>query len=146
MRSKQIYYVLKKVIHALIWRNYSRNTDMNILIWIINIIIAFLAAFSALCWGNVIKEVGAPNFTLRFLLTLVLNKYYIMAMASALMASMIRYTVLKEMGVLLGGFFLSLSTVATILTCVFILGEKITPRSWVGIALIMIGIILVGRQ
>ncbi len=119
---------------------------MNLINWIINILIAILAAFSTLCWGNVIKEVGAPNFTLRFLLTLVLNKYYIMAMASALMASMIRYSVLKEMGVLLGGFFLSLSTVAIILTSIFILGEKITPRSWMGIALIMIGIILVGRQ
>ncbi len=127
-------------------RNYSRNTDMNLLNWIITILIAFLAAFSTLCWGKVIKEVGDPTFTLRFLLTLVLNKYYIMAMFSALMASMIRYTVLKEMGVLLGGFFLSLSTVAIILTSVFILGEKITPRSWVGIALIMIGIILVARQ
>ena len=124
----------------------DRNTDMHLLIWIINILIAFLAAFSVLCWGNVIKEVGAPQFTLRFLLTLGLNKYYMMAMASGLTASIIRYAVLKEMGVLLGGFFLSLSTVATILTCVFVLGEKITPRSWVGIALIMIGIILVERH
>ena len=124
----------------------ARNNNMNLLHWIINIFIAFLAAFNAFCWGNVIKEIGAPHFTPRFLLTLVLNKYYIMAIASALMMSMIRYSVLQEMGVLLGGFFLSLRTVATIIICVFILGEKITPRSWIGIVLIMIGIILVGRQ
>jgi len=47
-------------------------------------------------------------------------------MASALAAALLSYAVLREMGVLAGRFFLSLSAVATTLVCTLVLGEKLT--------------------
>ncbi len=119
---------------------------MSLILYAINIILALVSAFGIFCWGKVIKEVGAPIFTLKFFLSLFLNKYYIMAITSALFSSVLRFSVLKKMGVLSGFFFLSLGFVFTILTAVFILGEKASFRSWIGIGLIVIGIIVVGSK
>lgn len=118
---------------------------MSQTIWILNGLIASLAAVNAVCWGYVTKEVSNPKLTIDFLLTLAFNKYFIMAMTSALTASLLSYAVMSEMGVLGGRFFISLSTVATILACVLILGERLDPRGWVGVALIITGVMLIGR-
>jgi drug/metabolite transporter (DMT)-like permease len=60
-------------------------------------------------------------------------------------ASFLSYVVLREMGVLAGRFFLSLGTIAMILACTLVLGEELTLKEWAGIALIMIGVILIGE-
>jgi uncharacterized membrane protein len=49
------------------------------------------------------------------------------------------------MGVLVGRFFLSLSMVAVILASTLVLGEKLTSKEWIGVAIIMIGVVLIGR-
>jgi len=118
---------------------------MSQTIWILNGLIAFLAAVNAVCWGYTIRQVNNPQLTLSFLLTLALNKYFIMAIASAFTASLLGYVVMSEMGVLGGRFFISLSTVTTILACVLILGERLNPRGWLGVALIITGVMLIGR-
>jgi drug/metabolite transporter (DMT)-like permease len=79
------------------------------------------------------------------LLRLVFNKWYLLALASALVASILSYAVLKEMGVLVGRFFLSLIIVAVILASMFVLGEKPTSKEWIGVTIIMIGVVLIGR-
>jgi uncharacterized membrane protein len=66
-------------------------------------------------------------------------------MASAFTAALLSYAVLRGMGVLAGRFFLSLGTVATILACTLVLGERLTLEEWIGIVLIMLGVMLVGR-
>jgi drug/metabolite transporter (DMT)-like permease len=86
-----------------------------------------------------------PQLTISFLSRLILNKWFILAMASAFAAALLSYVVLREMGVLAGRFFLSLGAVATILACTFVLGEELTLREWAGIALIMAGVFFVGR-
>jgi len=67
-------------------------------------------------------------------------------MASAFTAALLSYAVLKNMGVLAGRFFLSLSVVATILACAVILGEKLTVKEWIGAVLVILGIILIGKS
>jgi drug/metabolite transporter (DMT)-like permease len=118
---------------------------MNYMTWTLNIVISALAALNAVCWGYCIREVGDPQLTLNFLFRLIFNGWFILAMASAFAASLFSYVVLKEMGVLAGRFFLSLGIVTTILVCALILGERLTLREWVGIALIIVGALLVGR-
>jgi drug/metabolite transporter (DMT)-like permease len=66
-------------------------------------------------------------------------------MASAFTAALLSYAVLKEMGALTGRFFLSLGVVTTILACTLVLGERLTLEEWIGVALIMLGVVLVGR-
>lgn len=119
--------------------------DVKIMTWVLNVAVAALAAINAIAWGYATREVGDPQPTLNFLLKLVFNKWFITAMASAFVAALLSYIVLREMGVLAGRFFLSLQTVATILACTLVLGEKLTIREWVGIALILVGITIIGK-
>ncbi|OYT57593.1 MAG: hypothetical protein B6U76_00510 [Desulfurococcales archaeon ex4484_217_2] len=120
--------------------------DMGSIVWFLNVLIAFLAAINAICWGYAIREVGDPSFNLEFLFTLIFNKWFIAAMLSAFTASLLSYTIMRQMGVLVGRFFISLSIVSTILACTLVLGEKLTVKEWVGIALIIIGVLILGRQ
>ena len=106
------------------------------LIWFPGVLIALLSALNAICWGFAVREVGDPQLSLDFLLRLAFNKWYVFALASALVASFLSYVVLREMGVLTGRFFLSLGTIATILACTLVLGEELTPRGWAGVTLI----------
>jgi drug/metabolite transporter (DMT)-like permease len=116
------------------------------LIWALGVLIALLSALNAICWGFAIREVGDLWLSLDFLLRLAFNKWYVLALASALVASFLSYVVLREMGVLAGRFFLSLSIVATILACTLVLGEKLTLKEWIGIALVLAGTTLIGGR
>jgi drug/metabolite transporter (DMT)-like permease len=113
--------------------------------WVLGILIALLTALNTIWWGFAIREIGDPQLSLDFLLRLLFNKWYVLALASNLMASILSYAVLWEMGVLLGRFFLLLSMVATILIGTLVLGERLVVREWVGIALVLVGIALLGR-
>jgi drug/metabolite transporter (DMT)-like permease len=115
------------------------------LIWTLGILIALLTALNTISWGFAIREVGDPQLSLDFLLRLVFNKWYVLALASALVASILSYAVLREMGVLVGRFFLSLSMVVMILAGTLVLGEKLTLKEWVGMFLILAGSLLVAR-
>jgi len=118
---------------------------MNALAWVISIVIAGLAALNAIAWGYATKEVGDPQLTLSFLLRLIFNKWFITAMVSAFLAALLSYVVLREMGILAGRFFLSLQTIAIIIVGIFVLDEKPTIWQWIGIALILMGVVLVGK-
>jgi len=127
-------------------RNRSREVmEMNQSIWTLGVLIALLSALNTIFWGFAIREVGDPQFSLDFVLRLAFNRWYIFALASALVASFLSYAVIKDMGVLAGRFFLSLSMVAVILTSTLVLEESLTLKEWIGIALIFIGVALVGR-
>lgn len=118
---------------------------MTSLVWVLGILIALLTAFNTISWGFAIREVGDPQLSLDFLLRLALNKWYVLALASALVASILGYVVLREMGVLVGRFFLGISVVTTILASTLVLGEKISLKEWIGIALVLAGIVVLGR-
>lgn len=106
---------------------------------------AALSAVNAIAWGYAVRTVGEPALSLSFLLRLVFNKYFIIAMAVAFAAAVLSYVVLREMGVLAGRFFLSLNIVATVVACTAVLGERLGPVEWLGIALITVGVLLIGR-
>jgi len=100
---------------------------------------------NAVSWGYAIREVVDPQLTMGFLFKLVFNGFFILAIGATFMASLLSYAVISELGVLTGRFFLSLSVVATILVATLILGEHLTSREWARIALIVGGILLMGR-
>jgi len=118
---------------------------MNATAWTLGVMIALLAAINAVAWGYAIREVGDPQLSLSFLLKLIFNKWFILAMAVAFTAAILSYAILREMGVLAGRFFLSLQIVAAVLATTLILGECLTPREWIGVLLIIIGVVLIGR-
>jgi len=113
--------------------------------WLVNLAVAALAALNAVAWGFYVREVGDPQLSLGFLLRLAFNKWFILAMASAFAAALLSYVVLREMGVLAGRFFLSLQLVATVLACMVVLHERVAPIQWLGILLILVGVILIGK-
>ncbi|MCR8455900.1 MAG: hypothetical protein QXK88_09500 [Desulfurococcaceae archaeon] len=118
---------------------------MKLILWMLNIVIALLSAVNAIAWGYVIREVGDPKPSMEFIIRLVFNKHFILAMVSAFTASMLSYVIIKEMGVLVGRFFTSLSIVATVLACLLVLGERISVVEIVGIVLIIAGAMILGR-
>jgi drug/metabolite transporter (DMT)-like permease len=46
---------------------------------------------------------------------------------------------------MLGRFFLSISIVSVLIVGVFVLGEKINIEQWIGVVLVTIGVLLIGR-
>lgn len=119
---------------------------LKIYLWLINFIIALLTAINVIAWGYAIRSVGNPEFSLRFIIKLILNKWYLLAISAAFVSSLLSYTILRSKGVLAGRYFLSLSHVATILTAVLVLGENLKPIEWIGLILVVIGVILIGRS
>jgi len=117
---------------------------MSALTWVLNVAIAALSAVNAVAWGYATKEVGDPQLSMEFLFRLVFNKWFIIAMASAFLAALLSYVVLRDMGVLAGRFFLTIQLVAVILATTFILGEKPSARVWIGILMVIVGVILIG--
>ena len=55
-------------------------------LWILNGIICLLSVVNAVSWGYCVKEVGSPHLTIEFLFKLAFNRFFISAMASALLA------------------------------------------------------------
>jgi drug/metabolite transporter (DMT)-like permease len=114
--------------------------------WVLAVLAALLSVIDTLCWGYCTREVGSPQLSLRFFFGLVFNKWFVAASIAGFVGALVNYVILKEMGVLVGRFFLSLNIVAMILTCTFVLGERPTTTEWIGIALILIGVLLLGRR
>lgn len=114
-------------------------------IWAVGFVYASLSAINAIAWGYTIRSVGEPQLSPSFLFKLLFNIYFIIAMGVAFVAAVLSYVVLREMGVLAGRFFLSLSLVATVLACVVVLGERPSLNEWVGVVLIILGVIILGR-
>lgn len=137
--SKFIYILIKNYVYSI------AVTFMKPSLWILNATIAFLSVINVVAWGYAIKEVGDPRPSLDFVFRLVFNRYFMLAMISAFTASVLSYVILRELGVMAGRFFLSLSTLATIIAGVTILGEKYDVKTWVGAFLIFIGSLILGR-
>jgi drug/metabolite transporter (DMT)-like permease len=114
------------------------------MLWLVNVAVALLAAVNTVAWGFCIREVGDPKLSIEFLTKLVFNRWFIVAMASAFTASILSYIVLQRMGVLAGRFVLTTQMVATTLAAYIVLGERLSLWSWIGIALIIAGTLLVG--
>jgi drug/metabolite transporter (DMT)-like permease len=119
--------------------------DNVLQLWIINILVALLAALNTIAWGYCIKEVEDPELSINFLFKLIFNKWFIMAMIFAFTASILGYAVLQKMGVLAGRFFLAIQSIAIVLTASLVLGERLSISQWLGIILIIVGVILIGR-
>lgn len=106
---------------------------------------AGLSAVDAVAWGFAIREVGDPELSLAFLLKLITNKWYLLAMSLGFVTSVLSYAVMREVGVLMGRFFLMLSVVAVVLACVLVLREPLSLEKAVGMALIIAGVLIIGR-
>jgi len=116
------------------------------MLWLVNIAVALLAAVNTIAWGFCVREVGDPKPSIGFLIRLAFNKWFIVAMASAFTASILSYIVLQRMGVLAGRFFLALQMISTILAAYIVLRERLSLWKWIGIATIVVGVILLGKD
>ena len=114
-------------------------------LWIVNVVVALLAVVNTVSWGFCIREVGDPQLSVGFLLKLTFNKWFIIAMASAFVVALLSYIILNKLGVLAGRFFLTLQLVAITLTATFVLGERPSITTWIGIVLIIVGVGLMGH-
>jgi len=114
--------------------------------WILNFVIALLAGMNSLFWGWCIKDLREMELTLVNLPRLVLNIWFILAVGIAFVAAILRFSILSDMGVLEGAFFLMTSAISTILVAHFFLGEVLTTKSIFGIILIMIGSFIIGMK
>lgn len=114
-------------------------------LWALGVVVAALSAVDAVAWGFAIREVGDPHLSLDFLLKLITNKWYLLAMSMGFAISILSYAVMREMGVLMGRFFLMLSIAAVVLACTLVLGETLSLREVIGMALIIAGVLVIGR-
>jgi len=113
-------------------------------LWIVNVVAALLAVVNTVSWGFCIREVRDPQLSVDFLLKLIFNRWFIIAMISAFVVALLSYIILNKLGVLAGRFFLTLQLVAITLTATFVLGERPSITTWIGIILIIVGVGLVG--
>jgi drug/metabolite transporter (DMT)-like permease len=101
---------------------------------------------NTLFWGWTIEEVGQPTVSLKFLYTLLFNRWFILAMASGFSVSILSYWLYAGMGVMLGRFFMTLSAIAIVIVGALALKESINIEQAVGMALIILGALLIGRM
>jgi drug/metabolite transporter (DMT)-like permease len=105
-----------------------------------------LVVVNTVFWGLAIRQVtpgGSVQYNLQFVLKLGTNPYFILAMVSALAATLVQYYARATLGLAKGGLFYSLGTVALVFTSYFAFGEKFTWENALGIILIMVGTVLV---
>jgi uncharacterized membrane protein len=113
--------------------------------WYLGIVIAVLVGLNTVFWGWAVQEVGQPEASLKFLYRLLFNRWFILAMASGFSVSILSYWLYASMGVMLGRFFMTLSAVAIVIAGFLVLKESVGIEQAVGIALIVLGALLVGR-
>ena len=119
--------------------------DLGAVHWYLGIIIAGLVGLNTLFWGLTLKEVGQPEISLKFFYTLVFNRWFILAMASGFSVSILSYWLYADLGVMLGRFFMTLSAIAIIIVGALVLKESINTEQAIGIVLIILGALLIGR-
>ena len=119
---------------------------MSYMLWVIGVAVALLSALNAIFWGYCVREVGDPSLSPSFLFKLMFNKWFILAMASAFVVSLLSYVVLRKIGILAGRFFLTLQLVAVILASTLILGERPSIRVWMGVTLVVAGVSIIGLE
>jgi uncharacterized membrane protein YdcZ (DUF606 family) len=100
--------------------------------------IALLSALNAVCWGFAIREVGDP-LSLDFVLRLAFNKWYVLALASALVASFLSYVILREVGVLAGEVLPIAGQCSDDTGVHTSLRRRANAEEWAGVALIIAG-------
>ncbi|GBC70952.1 hypothetical protein HRbin02_00726 [Candidatus Calditenuaceae archaeon HR02] len=113
--------------------------------WYLGFLVAVLVGLNTLLWGLTLREVGGPEASLRFFFNLFFNRWFILAMLTGFTVAVLSYWVYNEMGVMLGRFFLSISIISIVFVGYFLLKESVTIQQWVGIILIIIGALLIGR-
>ena len=113
--------------------------------WYLGIVIAGLVGLNTLFWGWAIEEVGQPEVSLKFLYTLLFNRWFILAMASGFSVSILSYWLYADMGVMLGRFFMTLSAIAIVIVGALVLKESINIEQAIGMVLIILGALLIGR-
>ncbi|MEM3589300.1 MAG: hypothetical protein QXE25_05610 [Nitrososphaerota archaeon] len=113
--------------------------------WFIGFLVVVLVGLNTLFWGLVTRELGQPEVSARFLLTLFFNRWFVLAMVTGFAVAVLSYWVYIDMGVMLGRFFLSMSIASILFVGYFLLRETVTIQQWVGVLLIVIGALLVGR-
>jgi len=113
--------------------------------WFIGFLVVVLVGLNTLFWGLVTRELGQPEVSARFLLMLFFNRWFVLAMVTGFAVAVLSYWVYIDMGVMLGRFFLSMSIASILLVGYFLLRETVTIQQWVGVLLIVIGALLVGR-
>jgi uncharacterized membrane protein len=119
--------------------------DLGAVHWYLGIVIAGLVGLNTLFWGWTIEEVGQPTVSLKFLYTLLFNRWFILAMASGFSVSILSYWLYADMGVMLGRFFMTLSAIAIVIVGALILKESINIEQAIGMVLIILGALLIGR-
>jgi drug/metabolite transporter (DMT)-like permease len=114
----------------------------TVVVWGLNFLVFGLAFVNTIFWGFAIKSIGTPAISLSFLFKLVFNPWFILAMFSALSASLLTYGILFSLGVARGRFFVSISFIATILAAVLVLHENFDLKQGLAMILILIGAVL----
>lgn len=116
---------------------------MNLVsIWLANGAFVLLTIFNTIFWGYSIQSVGAFTMSISFLLKLGTNFWFILAMISALAATIFTYYILATIGIAKGRLFLTTGSIAVIITSYFVFHEQFTQKSWIGIILVLIGAVL----
>jgi drug/metabolite transporter (DMT)-like permease len=121
-----------------------KETSMDLALWVDNAGIAGLSVINTIMWFYTLKTVGKPAlFDPKFLIKLAFNPYFILALLSALAASVAGYYVVYTLGVGAGRLFLSVGLVATVATATLLLGERLSNLQLVGFVAIIVGAILI---
>jgi drug/metabolite transporter (DMT)-like permease len=118
---------------------------LGLMHWLLGIVVVLLVGLNTLFWGFALKEMGDPELNLGFILELVFNRWFMLAMVSGFTVAVLSYWVYSALGVMLGRFFLSISIVSVLIVGVFVLGERISLEQWIGVVLVTIGVLLIGR-
>jgi drug/metabolite transporter (DMT)-like permease len=112
-------------------------------LWLSNGMVCAIVVFNAFCWGRIKKSLGQFQLNFPFLIKLAFNKFFIGILALGVFNAFVTYYAQAILGVASGQFFYYFGTPVIMVASYFYLGERYDRAHVVGIALILIGAILI---
>jgi len=112
----------------------------------INVAFAIAAAVGTVALGLAFRDLGAFKVSLPYVVTLMLNKWFILAVSLGFGSMFLRYAILKAQGLAQSSYYLQTSLIAVYVLAYFVLGEQFTPRAGVGAVMILVGAFLIGMR
>lgn len=113
---------------------------------VINIVFGIVAAFGTISLGLAFRDLGAFKLSIPYIWSLIINKWFLVAIILGFGSIFLRFAILKSQGVSQSSFFLQTSLIAVYVLAYFILGEQFTFKAWIGAILILIGAFLIGMK
>lgn len=108
--------------------------------WVINIGLCLITAVNFTLYALAFRQVGPAEISFNYIFSVLTNPFFILALAMALLGSVLRMAVFTVFGVMRSAVVSEMTVVLTLVLAFLVFREKLDLRFFVGTGFILIGI------